>query len=229
MLVLILLLFICGAKADRMLNKTAFYSYLFEYTVLLNQTDIMIDTRCPLGGLYKDSYCTRTFSPGCSAGVGGILINGRCRKRTIPIWTALDDIDICTLAGAGPAAYLNRNIWAAAKKEKSFLYCIDILPRISPSPNLAYALYTTNTLPEGAVIGGSVGGGVALCIFCGVVIFINRLRQTHNNQSSIIVVPPVQLNTKPIIITPKSNPIRIAELEYARHQFGPVKTRRTRQ
>jgi hypothetical protein len=230
MLLLILFFLLCsgGASADRVLNKTTFYSYLLEYTVLLNHNDFVIDARCPLGGLYNDSYCTRTFSPGCGgSGSGGILINGRCRKRTVPVWSGLDDVDICTLAGAGPDAYLNRNIWGAAKKNKSFLYCIDIVQRLSPSPNLAYALHVTSTPNAAAAIGGGVGGGVALCIFCGVLVGINRIRRVRNNEHPNINVQSAKhINAAVPIIIPKHNPIRIAELEYARHKFGPVQTRR---
>jgi hypothetical protein len=137
----------------------------------------------------------------------------------------MDDIDICTLAGAGPSAYLNRNISGAAKMKKPFLYCIDLLSRISPSPNLAYALYTSNTLPA-AAIGGGVGGAVALCVGCGALIAINRIRRTRNKPSNTNAIPIKHINIKPITITTRHHPIRIAELEYARHQFGPVQTRR---
>ena len=224
MRLLCLLITMYMVTATRMLNKTMFYSYLMEYTIALNQTDILIDERCPFGGLYRDNFCTRTFSPACKNNTG-ILINRRCRKRSAPLWTALDDIDICTLAGAGPSAYFNPNILNAASRNKSFLYCIDFIYPIMPSPNLAYALYVPNT-QNAAIIGGSIGGVLMIVILCGILIGIRRIRQRPSRPNSI-ARPIEEIKVVKPIITANRNPIRINELEYARHQFAPIHTRRS--
>ncbi len=218
---------IAGVQANRYMNKTMFFAYLTEYTELLNYNDIYIDSRCPLGGLYNAHLCTRTFSPACVAAGGGILVGGRCRRRTVPEWkVGAGDIDVCTLAGAGPRAYLNPNISRAAANNKSFLYCIDVIAALQPSPNLmvASAAYTGG---ESGIIGGGVGGIFGIVVIAGAIAAWSRRKQPKASQS-VLRGLPVNTQINPII-RPVIRPLpqsRITELGYARNEFTPTRVRR---
>jgi hypothetical protein len=203
-----------------LLTNTSFSTFLLEYTTLTGQTDIIIDSRCARGGLYRgDGMCVRTFSPGCAGGVG-LVVDGRCRRRVAPIWNATGPVNPC--AEFGYNAYLDLNATRAAQRQKG-LRCI-VVTRLQPSPNLMnYGAAQQAGESDAAVLGGGIGGGfIALLALAAVGGSLLRKRQQPPKQSlAFQQTNPLHAPKRISVVT--RSPIQ--QLEYTRSDFKPMRAR----
>jgi hypothetical protein len=213
---LLLILFnIC--LGDSLTNET-FATFLLDYTILLGQKDMIIDSRCARGGLYReDGMCVRTFSPGC-AGYFGLVVGGRCRRRVAPFWNASGSVNPC--AEFGTDAYLDLNTTRAAVAQKG-MRCIVPIIRATPSPNLMNYAARSETVEPG-VLGGSIGGGfAALIVLVAIGAGLVRKRDKKPIQQPFVFQQANPLHAPKQIRTRA----QIQTLEYARSDFKPMRAR----
>jgi hypothetical protein len=202
-----------------LLTNQTFATFLLEYTTLMGQKDMIIDARCASGGLYRDDgMCVRTFSPGCT-GYFGIIIGGRCRRRTAPIWNTTGPVNPC--AEFGYNTYLDLNATRAAMTQKG-MRCIVPIYKATPSPNLMNYATRSETV-EPAVLGGGIGGGlVALLVLAAIGAGLVRKRDMPKQTPLLFQkANPLHAPKKISVIT--RTPIQ--QLEYARSDFKPMRPR----
>jgi hypothetical protein len=202
------------------LTNESFATFLLEYTTILDQKDVIIDARCPLGGLYReDRMCVRTFSPGCLGNVG-LVIGGRCRRRTAPIWNGTSTVNVCANVGG----YLDLNATRAAKRQKGFV-CIGVGPTMTPSPNLMnYGANQKGQKEDPAIIGGGIGGGFAGLVILAVLgAGFMRKRVTKPPPQSFVLQQTNPLHAPKKI--PTLSRVTVQQLEYARSDFKPMRAR----
>jgi hypothetical protein len=202
-----------------LLTNTSFSTFLLEYTTLTGQKDIIIDSRCARGGLYRgDGMCVRTFSPGCAGGVG-LVVGGRCRRRTAPTWNTTGPVNPC--AEFGYDAYLDLNATRAAQRQKGLRCIVGI--GLAPSPNLMnYGAAQQAGASEAAVLGGGIGGGlIALLALAAVGGSLLRKRQLPKQSLAFQQTNPLHAPKRISVVTR----IPIQQLEYARSDFKPMRAR----